>query len=248
MGGARPSRAEAEARIADGVPRLQARPARGILGRHFHGRRTIRLWAENDASVEEAIDDIGHVPLPLTSSATIPQTIGSGIRPCTRANEDRCGADCRAAFHSRHLRRTRKSGGLSARRSRCTSATEFFSRCVSPRSRHTRERPSAFPSASRQLTNHQSREARVAPRRHRRNDDDARAGVGRASRPRHHHSSDRLDESFHLPGLPVLHRGCADDELSSAAIVAVDAGQRVWRAGGGARRLPGSRSAGIPLL
>ncbi len=35
-----------------------------ILGRHFHGRRTIRLWAENDASVEEAIDDIGHVPLP----------------------------------------------------------------------------------------------------------------------------------------------------------------------------------------
>jgi S-adenosylmethionine:tRNA ribosyltransferase-isomerase len=35
-----------------------------ILERHFHGRRTVRLWAENGASVEEAIDDIGHVPLP----------------------------------------------------------------------------------------------------------------------------------------------------------------------------------------
>jgi S-adenosylmethionine:tRNA ribosyltransferase-isomerase len=35
-----------------------------ILERHFHGRRTIRLWAENGASVEDAIDAIGHVPLP----------------------------------------------------------------------------------------------------------------------------------------------------------------------------------------
>ena len=35
-----------------------------ILERHFHGRRTVRLWTENGASVEEAIDDIGHVPLP----------------------------------------------------------------------------------------------------------------------------------------------------------------------------------------
>ena len=35
-----------------------------ILERHFHGRRTIRLWTENDVSVEHAVDDIGHVPLP----------------------------------------------------------------------------------------------------------------------------------------------------------------------------------------
>jgi S-adenosylmethionine:tRNA ribosyltransferase-isomerase len=35
-----------------------------ILERHFHGRRTIRLWAENGASVDDAIDEIGHVPLP----------------------------------------------------------------------------------------------------------------------------------------------------------------------------------------
>jgi S-adenosylmethionine:tRNA ribosyltransferase-isomerase len=35
-----------------------------ILDRHFHGRRTIRLWPEGSASLEEAIDDIGHMPLP----------------------------------------------------------------------------------------------------------------------------------------------------------------------------------------
>lgn len=35
-----------------------------VVDRHFHGRRTIRLWAEGGASIDEAIDDIGHMPLP----------------------------------------------------------------------------------------------------------------------------------------------------------------------------------------
>jgi S-adenosylmethionine:tRNA ribosyltransferase-isomerase len=35
-----------------------------IRERHFHGRRTIRLWTENGSSVEDAIDRIGHMPLP----------------------------------------------------------------------------------------------------------------------------------------------------------------------------------------
>jgi S-adenosylmethionine:tRNA ribosyltransferase-isomerase len=35
-----------------------------ILGRHFHGRRTIRLWTEDGATVDDAIEGIGHVPLP----------------------------------------------------------------------------------------------------------------------------------------------------------------------------------------
>ena len=34
-----------------------------VLARHYHGRRTIRLWAE-DGDVDAAIDAIGHVPLP----------------------------------------------------------------------------------------------------------------------------------------------------------------------------------------
>jgi S-adenosylmethionine:tRNA ribosyltransferase-isomerase len=35
-----------------------------ILGRHFHGRRTVRLWTEDGSPVQDAIDAIGHMPLP----------------------------------------------------------------------------------------------------------------------------------------------------------------------------------------
>jgi S-adenosylmethionine:tRNA ribosyltransferase-isomerase len=35
-----------------------------VLARHFHGRRTIRLWTEDARRVTDAIDAIGHVPLP----------------------------------------------------------------------------------------------------------------------------------------------------------------------------------------
>ena len=35
-----------------------------VLDRRFHGRRSIRLWTEDGCSVEEAVDAIGHVPLP----------------------------------------------------------------------------------------------------------------------------------------------------------------------------------------
>jgi len=35
-----------------------------VLERHFHGRRTIRLWTEAGRAVQEVVDTIGHVPLP----------------------------------------------------------------------------------------------------------------------------------------------------------------------------------------
>ena len=35
-----------------------------IIGRHFHGRRTVRLWTDDGSPVREAIDALGHVPLP----------------------------------------------------------------------------------------------------------------------------------------------------------------------------------------
>jgi S-adenosylmethionine:tRNA ribosyltransferase-isomerase len=35
-----------------------------VLERRFHGRRLIRLWGESGVDVDEAIDAIGHVPLP----------------------------------------------------------------------------------------------------------------------------------------------------------------------------------------
>src|SRR5262245_3018532 len=35
-----------------------------VLAQHFFGRRTIRLWTDDRSPVDEAIDAIGHVPLP----------------------------------------------------------------------------------------------------------------------------------------------------------------------------------------
>jgi S-adenosylmethionine:tRNA ribosyltransferase-isomerase len=35
-----------------------------VTGRHFHGRRTVRLWTDDGSTVRETIDAIGHVPLP----------------------------------------------------------------------------------------------------------------------------------------------------------------------------------------
>jgi S-adenosylmethionine:tRNA ribosyltransferase-isomerase len=35
-----------------------------VLGRHFHGRRTVRLWTDDGSPVNEAIEALGHVPLP----------------------------------------------------------------------------------------------------------------------------------------------------------------------------------------
>ena len=35
-----------------------------IVAMHFHGRRTIRLWADHGVDVADAIDRLGHVPLP----------------------------------------------------------------------------------------------------------------------------------------------------------------------------------------
>jgi S-adenosylmethionine:tRNA ribosyltransferase-isomerase len=42
-----------------------ARPLTGeVLARRFHGRRVIRLWTDDGSSVDDAVDAIGHVPLP----------------------------------------------------------------------------------------------------------------------------------------------------------------------------------------
>jgi S-adenosylmethionine:tRNA ribosyltransferase-isomerase len=35
-----------------------------VLERHFHGRRTIRLWTDDGRAVQDVVDAIGHVPLP----------------------------------------------------------------------------------------------------------------------------------------------------------------------------------------
>lgn len=46
--------------FAAGPLRLNAE----VVGMHFHGRRTVRLWTDDRSPVREAIDAIGHIPLP----------------------------------------------------------------------------------------------------------------------------------------------------------------------------------------
>jgi len=46
--------------VFDGVHTLHGE----ILERHFFGRRLVRFWTEDGSSVDEAVDAIGHVPLP----------------------------------------------------------------------------------------------------------------------------------------------------------------------------------------
>jgi S-adenosylmethionine:tRNA ribosyltransferase-isomerase len=35
-----------------------------VIARHFHGRRTIRLWSESGEDVQTLVDALGHIPLP----------------------------------------------------------------------------------------------------------------------------------------------------------------------------------------
>lgn len=44
----------------DGDRRLHAE----VTGMHFHGRRTVRLWTADGTPVRDAVDALGHVPLP----------------------------------------------------------------------------------------------------------------------------------------------------------------------------------------
>ena len=63
-GRARASGAEAEARIADALRGRGRSAVAEVISRHFHGRRTIRLWVEGGGDVDALVDALGHMPLP----------------------------------------------------------------------------------------------------------------------------------------------------------------------------------------
>lgn len=46
--------------LFEGRPSLHAE----VLARRFHGRRLVRLWTDDGSPVDDAVDAIGHVPLP----------------------------------------------------------------------------------------------------------------------------------------------------------------------------------------
>ena len=71
-----------------------------VLERHFHGRRTIRLWSESDASVEDAIDDIGHMPLPPYIKRDDAPTDRDRYQTVYARERGSVAADGRAALHA----------------------------------------------------------------------------------------------------------------------------------------------------
>jgi S-adenosylmethionine:tRNA ribosyltransferase-isomerase len=60
-----------------------------VLERRFYGRRLIRVWTDGEATVDEAVDQIGHVPLP--------PYIKRGDRPSDHARYQTIFADRRGS-------------------------------------------------------------------------------------------------------------------------------------------------------
>lgn len=86
-----------------------------VLERHFHGRRTIRLWAESGGDVDALVDALGHMPLPpyikrddTAADRDRYQTMfarvrGSVAAPTAGLHFD---ADLMAALHARGIEHT----------------------------------------------------------------------------------------------------------------------------------------------
>ena len=102
-----------------------------IIGRHFHGRRTVRLWTDDGSPVREAIMRSVTCRCRHTSSALMRRRIETGIRPSMRARADRLRRrrlDCISRPRSSTSWPRRAS---SAPASRCMSVTARSSRSVS---------------------------------------------------------------------------------------------------------------------
>ena len=109
-----------------------------IIGRHFHGRRTVRLWTEDGSPVRDTIDAIGHVPLPpyikrpdATSDRDRYQTVYARERGSIAAPT--------AGLHfTPAILDALRARASSASASRCMSATARSSRSASIASKSTR--------------------------------------------------------------------------------------------------------------
>ena len=127
-----------------------------VLARHFHGRRTIRLWAESGGmALADAIEQIECIPLPPYIAARMKRQTAPAIRPCTR--EAGSVAARRRDFTSRTACSTScghvaSSGSLS----RCMSATERSSQSewrTSTSTKWIQESYTMPPSTAEALTN-----------------------------------------------------------------------------------------------
>ena len=103
-----------------------------MIARHFHGRRTIRLWSETGDDVDALVDALGHMPLPpYIKRADTPadreryQTVFARVRGSVAA------PTAGLHFTPALLARLDARGSRARPRSRCTSATARSSRFAS---------------------------------------------------------------------------------------------------------------------
>ena len=187
-----------------------------VLERHFHGRRTIRLWSESGATVEDAIDDIGHVPLPPYIKRDDAPSDRDRYQTVYARERGSVAAPTAGLHFTPELLAT-----LDARGVERTAITlhvgygTFQPVRVDQVEAHTvdTERFSISEAAADTIN---TRETREAAHRCGRHDDHARARGGRASRSRRHHAPVGVDRFVHLSGLHLRHRRRADDELPPA--------------------------------
>ena len=151
-----------------------------VIDRRFYGRRVIRLWTGDGSPVADAVDAIGHMPLPPYIKRA--DRAADRERYQTVFAQDRgsvAAPTAGSALHRRPARRACASAACRPPRLRCTSATAPFNRCGCSGSRSTGSSRNGSRSTSCGGRGDERGPVRAPPRHRRRHDDDADAGGGR---------------------------------------------------------------------
>ena len=217
-----------------------------VLERHFHGRRTIRLWAEPGARDVARSMRSGTCRCRRTSGARTRLPIASGIRPCSRVcagrlRRRRRGCTSRRSWSRVGGARRRARGGHAPRRLRNVQAGQGRSR------RGSRRRWRAVHDCGGRGRDHRARaEGRrviaVGTTTTRALEDAAGRGGG-VVRP-----GTATAEIFIYPGRRVPGHRRPADELPPSEVVAADARVGVRRPRAGPARVSGSGQGALPVL
>ncbi len=219
-----------------------------VVEHHFYGRRTIRLWREDGGSVDDAIESIGHIPLP--------PYIKRDDRPADReryqtvfARERGSVAAPTAGLHfTPALNASLAARGIDIAEITLHVGYGTFQPVRVDRiedhrmeaERYTISEPVA------QAINRARDEGRriIAVGTTTTRTLEAAAAAG--GRPCH--GRDRGDGPFHLPGICLSNRRGPADQLPPPAIVAAAAGLGVCRSRARAGRVCGGHRGRLPVL
>ena len=201
-----------------------------VVGRHFHGRRTVRLWTAGWFVRPRAIDAIGHVPLP----PYIKRDDSAADRERYQTVYARARGSIAAPTAGLHFTPAMLDA-LAARGIERASITLHvgygtFQPIRVERVEEHRMEAERYEVARRPRAAIDARAARRPPHHRRRHDDDAHArSRWRAADDGAIAPAQRRDRAVHPSRARVQDRRRTDDELPPAAVVAADAGLGVRR-------------------